>query len=119
MKMMLRCGLAALVAGTTLATLPAQAGNYDGTWSVSVVTEQGSCDAYRWNLGIAGGRIDERGLLAQATGKVDPRGMVHVTFTRGSDQLAASGVLTGLDGSGSWNLPSRQCSGHWKAEKRS
>jgi hypothetical protein len=120
MTMLLRCGLAAFVAGTALNTLPATAaGSYDGKWSVSVVTEQGACDAYRWDLGIAGNRIDERGLLAQASGHVDPRGAVSVTFTRGSDQLAATGVLSGLDGSGRWNLPNRQCSGRWKAEKRS
>jgi hypothetical protein len=118
MNMLLRCGFAALVAGTALQAGPAFASGYDGKWSVSVVTEKGSCDAYRWDLGIAGGRIDERGLLAQASGQVDQRGAVRVVFTRGSDQLAATGMLTNLDGSGRWNLPNRQCSGRWSAEKR-
>ena len=119
MNTLLRCGFAAFVAGIALQTLPAAASSYDGKWSVSVVTEQGSCDAYKWDLGIAGGRIDEHGFIAQASGRVDQRGGVNLVFTRGSDQLAATGVLTGLDGSGRWTLPSRQCSGRWKAEKRS
>lgn len=119
MNLLLRCGLAAFVSANALQIAPAAASGYDGKWSVSVVTEQGSCDAYRWDLGIAGGRIEERGLLAQASGQVDPRGSVRVVFTRGSDQLAATGLLTSADGSGRWNLPSRQCSGRWRAEKRS
>lgn len=119
MTKLLSCGLAALVAGTALQILPAAASNFDGTWAVSVVTEQGGCDAYRWNLGINGGRIDDRGLLATTSGSVNQRGVVSVTVTHGSDQLAATGTLTGLDGSGRWTLPNRQCSGHWRAEKRS
>lgn len=119
MNKMLRRGLAALATLAAVQTLPALASTYDGKWSVSVVTEKGSCDAYRWDLGIAGGRINERGLIAQANGRVDQRGVVNVTFTRGSDQLAATGTLTDGDGSGRWDLPSRQCSGRWKAEKRS
>src|SRR3954453_14863427 len=119
MNMLLRCGLAALAAGTALQAAPAAASGYDGKWSVSVVTEKGSCDAYRWDLGIADGRINERGLLAQASGQVDQRGAVRVVFSRGADQLAATGTLTNLDGSGRWNLPNRQCSGRWSAEKRS
>jgi hypothetical protein len=118
MNTLLRCGFSALAAWTLVQASPASAAaSHDGKWSVSVVTEQGACDAYRWDLGIAGGRIDERGFLAQASGQVDKRGVVNVVFTRGSDQLAATGVLNAVDGSGKWNLPNRQCSGRWKAEK--
>ncbi len=115
---LLYCGLTALIAGVSLAGAPAHAASYDGQWSVVVVTEQGSCDVYRWDLGVAGGKINERGIVAQANGQVDRRGLVNVTFSRGSDQLAATGTLSGLDGSGRWSLPSRQCSGRWKAEKK-
>ncbi|MDB5642815.1 MAG: hypothetical protein JWN07_2132 [Hyphomicrobiales bacterium] len=120
MTNMLCCGLAALVSAAALNAAPAVAASgYDGQWSVSVVTEQGDCDAQSLDLGIADGRIEERGLLSQASGAVDPRGAVQVVFTRGSDQLAATGILTNLDGSGRWTSPTRQCSGRWKAQKRS
>lgn len=30
---------------------------HDGKWSVEIVTEKGWCDVYRWDIGVAGGRV--------------------------------------------------------------
>ena len=119
MNMLLRCGFAALVAGTALQAAPAAASGYDGKWSVSVVTEKGSCDAYRWDLGIAGGRIDERGswrrrvatsISAAQCALCSPRGRINWPRPACSPTLMARAAGT---------LPNRQCSGRWSAEKRS
>jgi hypothetical protein len=98
----------------------ASAAVYDGRWSVEVITDQGTCDrAYRWSIGIRGGRITDIGdNIAQASGKIAPNGRVSVLLTRGSDRLMATGALDREEGSGTWQAPSRQCAGRWRAERR-
>ena len=108
--------LASAVAALSLS--PAQAGNYDGPWSVELSTEQGQCGLnYKGQLNVAGGRIAESGLFVQASGAVDPSGRVAIQMTRGSDQLAAGGVLNGASGGGRWHSPTQQCSGRWRAAR--
>ena len=96
------------------------AGKFDGRWSVLVVTEKGPCDqAYRWNLGVAGGRItDLEDNVASASGSIASSGRVNVRLVRGQDVLTAVGSIQQGAGRGTWQSPSRQCSGRWEAEKR-
>ena len=113
-----------LIAGTAHAATKRNGGAataFDGRWSVEVITEQGVCDrAYRLSLGVAGGRITDIGdNIAQASGHIDPHGMVSVTLTRGAHSLVARGNLSGGEGSGMWRAPSLPCAGRWRAEKRS
>ena len=52
-----------------LSLAPVEAGNYDGSWSVEMSTEQGQCGlSYKGTLNVAGGRIAESGLFDQAGG---------------------------------------------------
>ena len=101
-----------------LTTLPTEAGNYDGQWSVQLSTDQGGCALnYQGTLSVAGGRIQDSGLFVQAAGTVDPSGRVSIRITRGADALAAAGKLQGEAGGGQWHLPSQQCSGRWRAAR--
>ena len=92
---------------------------FDGRWSILVVTEKGTCDVYRWNVGVGGGRITDVGdNIARASGRIDASGRVAVTLTRGADVLAATGALTGVSGAGRWTSASRGCAGRWEADRR-
>jgi hypothetical protein len=100
------------------AAAPSEASNYDGQWSVQLTTEQGTCGlSYQGTLNVAGGRIQDSGMFMQTAGSVDQSGRVLIQIVRGSDRLAAGGQLQGHAGSGKWNLPSQQCSGHWQAAR--
>lgn len=92
---------------------------YDGRWSVTVITERGPCDrASRLSLGVRNGVIEMGDAMAQASGRVDPRGRVAVRVTNGADELSAYGSLGAGSGSGAWRAPGKQCAGRWVAERR-
>jgi hypothetical protein len=110
-----------LAAGfTTTAQAAKAAPKFDGTWSVEVITDSGTCDrAYRWSLGVRNGRVTEMGdNVADASGTIDQRGRVAMRFVRGQDVLTAKGSVAADNGEGNWTSPSRQCSGRWRAERR-
>jgi hypothetical protein len=96
--------------------------NFDGRWSVIIVTDQGSCDrAYRYGLRISGGRIHYEGdSAAVVNGQVDARGNVVVSLRYGGSIASGSGRLTDTDGEGRWQgaSASSNCAGHWEAERR-
>jgi hypothetical protein len=106
----------AIIASLIATSSVTQAAPYDGVWSVLIVTERGSCDVYRWDVVLTGGRAQTT--MAQTIGGVDGRGRVQVTFVRGSERLSATGRLSGYFGSGRWLSPSRDCGGRWHAERR-
>ena len=93
---------------------------FDGRWSVEVITDEGTCDrAYRWTIGIKGGRVAEMTeAVAEASGAIDRAGRVALRFARGSDVLDARGTLQAEAGAGTWRAPSMGCAGRWRAEKR-
>jgi hypothetical protein len=93
--------------------------NYDGLWSVLIVTEKGDCDrGYRYPIRITRGTLSNAGDTAfTIAGKVGPTGLIRVTLSHGSNASANGlGQLAGNTGSGSWN--SNSCSGTWTAERR-
>jgi hypothetical protein len=128
------CLSIALVLATTLAASakppkakapppkPAPAINFDGRWSVVIITDAGSCDrAYRYGVRISGGRIYYEGdSAAVINGQVDPRGNVVVNLRYGQSSASGSGHLTESDGEGRWQGASTgsSCSGRWEAERR-
>ena len=100
----------------------AQVRKFDGTWSVEVVTEQGSCDrAYRYSIRIENGRARYGGPEAfDVTGQVRSSGAVTGSIARGNDRANVTGRLQGEVGAGTWSTSgSRTCSGRWNAERRS
>ena len=113
--------LAASAVPASPAPISAAKPNFDGTWSVLIVTERGTCDrAYRYPVRISNGSVGYAGEASfNVTGRVGVNGAVTVTVSRGSQSGSGSGVLSGTDGSGHWRTASGECSGTWTAERRS
>jgi hypothetical protein len=100
---------------------PASVAQFDGNWSVSIVTDSGSCDrGYRYALRIADGRIYYDNPSFNINGQVNARGQVSVTVSAGGQSASGTGRLSRDYGEGIWigRSASDQCSGHWEAERR-
>jgi hypothetical protein len=94
---------------------------FDGTWSVSIVTDAGECDrGYRYALRIAGGRVTYDNPSFDVSGQVNARGQVRVVVRAGSQEASGTGRLSRDYGTGTWSGHSStsRCSGHWEAERR-
>ncbi len=95
--------------------------NFDGAWSVLIVTEKGTCDrAYRYPVKIQNGSVGYAGSASfTVSGKVGDKGDVIVTVARGSQSATGTGTMSDSDGSGTWKAAGGECSGSWTAERRS
>lgn len=123
MTRMLLSALAGLALAGTLAPAPAAARtNYDGNWSVLIVTQQGPCDkAFRYGLAIRNGQVFYEGSApVNVRGGVAPNGRVNVSVSAGGQGASGVGRLSGRNGSGSWSGRGSMgsCSGTWSAERR-
>ena len=103
------------------APIAAGKANFDGAWSVLIVTQKGTCDrAYRYPVKIANGSVNYAGTASfDVNGKVGANGAVTVTVSKGSQSAKGAGQLSGNSGSGRWTAGSGECSGSWTAERRS
>ena len=109
------CVLAAVFAAPTIAS----AGTvYDGSWSLSIVTERGACDRYNFPAQISNGRVSFPG-LAKANGRVTARGSVRVFVSAMGKSASGSGRLSLGSGHGRWTGRSGhdRCSGSWSAQR--
>jgi hypothetical protein len=100
---------------------PAGVSQFDGNWSVSIVTDSGECDrGYRYALRIAGGKIYYDNPSFDISGQVNPGGQVRVVVRAGSQAAVGTGRLSRDYGTGTWSGQSAtsRCSGHWEAERR-
>jgi len=94
---------------------------FDGNWSVSIVTDSGECDrGYRYALRIAGGKIYYDNPSFDISGQVNPGGQVRVVVKAGSQVAVGTGRMSRDYGTGTWSgqSPTSRCSGHWEAERR-
>ena len=117
----IRLGAAALAAAATVALTAGTSfavPNFDGLWSVSIVTQKGDCIAsYRYPMTISHGVLANGGDIAiDVKGKVAADGAVFVVLSHGDTRAAGSGHLAANAGRGSWKTSS--CSGSWSAERR-
>jgi hypothetical protein len=106
-------GLAMLASGQARAAMP-----FDGNWTVSIMTQSGSCDrTYTFPVSITDGRFD--GANGALLGTVNPKGGVSVMLGGGDRRGTANGRLTGNAGSGRWsgNATGATCSGSWTARR--
>lgn len=107
-----------------LAPLPARsqgASQFNGNWSVQVVTAQGDCDrAYRYAIAIDNGRVRYTGGAGfTINGSVAGNGAVRGNISREGVNVAINGRLAGASGGGTWQATGgRSCSGNWNAERR-
>jgi hypothetical protein len=114
--------VAVLAATAVPASAPAVAkSNFDGQWSVLIVTQKGTCDrAYRYPVKIDNGSVGYAGSASfTVSGTVGQNGAVTVTVARGSQSAKGTGRLSSTDGAGMWTAGSGECSGTWTAERRS
>ncbi|WP_375464450.1 hypothetical protein [uncultured Methylobacterium sp.] len=94
---------------------------YDGTWSIEVITESGTCDrAYRYGVRIARGEATYPGGDFSISGRVAANGAVRATISNG---MASANVVGRLGregtGGGTWSTGGGvACSGRWNAERR-
>jgi len=112
--------LAASIVPAVPAPMSAAKPNFDGNWSVLIVTEKGTCDrAYRYPVKIQNGAVGYAGSASfTVSGQVGDNGAVTVTVARGSQSAKGTGRMAGNDGSGTWTAGSGECSGTWTAERR-
>jgi hypothetical protein len=106
--------------GLLAAAAPVSAtGNFDGKWSVVIVTEKGDCDrAYRYPISIQGQNLVNAGNASfDISGKVAGDGAVAVKISYGDKSAQGSGKLFADTGEGHWAGGS--CAGTWTAERRS
>jgi hypothetical protein len=106
-------------AGALAAAAPADATpNYDGLWSVVIVTEKGTCDrAYRYPVRISNGAVQSDGpSLINVSGKVGGNGAITVLVSAGDKSASGTGRLSGKVGGGKWS--GSECAGSWEAERR-
>lgn len=113
--------LAASALPASPAPITATKQSFDGTWSVLIMTEKGTCDrAYRYPVRISNGSVGYAGEASfNVSGSVGPNGAVTVTVSKGNQSARGSGRLSAIDGSGRWVAASGECSGSWTAERRS
>jgi hypothetical protein len=108
-----------LAATLTVATSGiASAGKYDGSWSLSIVTERGACDRYNFPVHINNGQVSFPG-LNKASGQVSANGGVRVFVSAMGKSASGSGKLSLASGSGRWTGKSGddRCSGTWTAQR--
>lgn len=118
--------LLGLALATGLTVLPpaasAQVSQFDGRWSILVMTENGNCDkAYRYSVQIENGQARYAGNEGfDVQGNVRPNGQVSGSISYGQDRADVAGRLDGARGTGTWKASgsSRDCGGSWQAEKR-
>src|SRR5436189_5200338 len=103
----------ALPISVSSAPMSAAKPNFDGAWSVLIVTEKGTCDrAYRYPVRISNGAVGYAGQASfNVTGQVGATGAVTVTVSRGSQSASGSGRLSRTDGTGHWRTAGGECSG--------
>ena len=110
---------ASLLAFAIAAPSVASAGTvYDGRWSLSIVTQRGSCDTYNFPVDIANGRVTFPG-LNKASGRVTSKGGVRVFVSAMGKSASGSGTLLPGSGAGRWSGHSGKdrCSGSWTAQR--
>jgi hypothetical protein len=117
---------ACMVASTSLSSDAAPAArqlsaNFDGLWSVVILTLQGSCDrSYRYPLRIAGSRVVQADADSsyRLYGAVSRSGALRVIVVRGGQWADGRGRLTDGRGAGNWTTSGGQCAGQWARRRQ-
>lgn len=107
-------------AGTACAQEAAGQG-HDGLYAVDISTHQGSCEkGYHWTILVSRGRVSSAGdTPMQASGSINPHGIVDLEFQRFGQIANVTGRLGKEAGSGTWSSPTMKCSGSWRAFRQS
>ncbi|MDR7038685.1 MULTISPECIES: hypothetical protein [Methylobacterium] len=111
---------AGLLAPALSTSQAADGGNFNGTWSVELVTESGLCDSrYSYAVAVQEGQVRlVSGGGARMSGHVGPDGTVGLSVSNGTASGNVSGRLQARSGGGTWKV-SALCSGRWTARRNS
>src|SRR5262244_3295579 len=94
---LVRASILASVCVAAIATDAPAATQYDGAWSVLIVTTRGECDrAYRYGVSIVNGYIRYDGGMVNMSGQVYANGSVRVSLTSGTAAAYGSGRLSAI-----------------------
>ena len=101
----------------------AEPADYNGTWSVQLVSESGSCDrSASYTIAVEDGRVrylpSGNEARISVSGQVGPGGSVTIGVRQGLGSADASGRLGAGSGSGTWKVSMLGCSGRWTAQRR-
>ena len=92
--------------------------SYNGTWSVRLVTEAGSCDAsYSTTVAIQDGQVRPVSGGASVSGGIGRDGSVALGIQRSIARGDASGRLADRSGCGTWRVSMLGCTGRWTAQR--
>lgn len=104
---------ASAIIGVSIA--PAAA-SFDGTWTVSIVTTRGVCEAgMALPIQISDGRVASGHSEVGVSGRVAQGGGITVTVIQGIKRAFGIGKLAEATGSGTWR--GGPCSGTWTAQR--
>jgi hypothetical protein len=97
----------------------AQAGGYDGLWSVTIFTQAGDCpSSLRYSVRVERGRVFGDDQSYQVNGSVAANGATRVTVSEKGQSASGTGRLSGNTGAGRWRTSTGECAGQWTAERR-
>jgi hypothetical protein len=122
LKIPVRLFVAAVALVAAYAPAPAAARtNFDGNWSVMIMTNSGPCDrSYRFGLSIHNGDIIYNGSApVNLKGRVSGNGSLRVRVSAGAQSADGAGRLSRDYGRGHWRGtgPSDVCAGSWTAQR--
>jgi hypothetical protein len=122
MRHAITTGLSILLLGLASAAAPAPTGDFDGNWTVRVVTERGKCGCTSsYDVRVARGKVLYTSYSSLSMyGTVSPDGAVRVTIRHFDDGANGSGRLSKRSGSGGLRGVGKNgaCSGRWDAHRR-
>ena len=85
----------------------ARAANFDGTWTVTILTQAGNCpSSLRYAVRVVRGRVVGDDASYQVNGSVAANGATMVTVSEKGQSASGSGRLAGNSGSGRWRTRS-------------
>jgi hypothetical protein len=114
-----RASILALVITAPTVAIAAATTAYDGSRSLSIMTERGSCDpANHLMVQITNGVVTHANLV-KFRGRVSSGGGVRVSVSAGGKHASGSGRLSQASGRGRWAGRSvgGRCSGYWTAQR--
>ena len=114
-----RASILALVITAPAVDIAAARSAYDGSWSLSIVTERGACDrSYNFGVDITDGIVSHPNLV-RLRGRVSRGGAVRVSVSVQDKHASGWGRLSRSSGHGRWSgySGSERCSGHWTAQR--
>lgn len=111
--------LAAISAVAAFAPTAATAarGGFDGSWTVQITTQRGTCSpSASFGVQIRDGSVSGP---SGVRGNVAANGATRVSVAAGNQSANGSGRLSGNSGGGTWQGVSSQgpCSGRWSASR--